>query len=87
MIERLEPDPDILAVHRVFFCPVMAGLDPAIHVFLILEVADAGHRRYAGHDDTIAYSTMLATTPAPTVWPPSRMAKRSFSPWRSARSA
>ena len=32
VIERLEPDPDILAVHFLISLSVMAGLVPAIHV-------------------------------------------------------
>src|SRR5262252_4493435 len=58
VIERLEPDPDILAVH--VSAPSRRGAD--------------GPRPVQP-----CYSMMLATTPAPTVRPPSRMAKRSFS--------
>src|SRR5215813_5817130 len=58
VIERLEPDPNILAVH--VSAPSRRGAD--------------GPRPVQP-----CYSMMLATTPAPTVRPPSRMAKRSFS--------
>src|SRR4029079_17189140 len=58
VIKRLEPDPDILAVH---VCSQRYGA------------------RLPAPQNLDAYSMMLATTPAPTVRPPSRMAKRSFS--------
>src|SRR3954464_11441052 len=59
VIERLEPDPDILAVHE-----------------LLLRQGGRGSRAPKPRSH---YSMMLARTPAPTVRPPSRMAKRSFS--------
>src|SRR5262245_2803637 len=57
VIERLEPDPDILAVHG-----------------LLLHGKGAQERPLV-----LPYSVIDTTTPAPTVLPPSRMAKRCFS--------
>src|ERR1700722_2068712 len=57
VIERLQADADVLAVH---------GLSPK-------------QRGAACRAPMRPYSMMLATTPAPTVRPPSRIAKRSFS--------
>jgi len=49
-------------------------------VHLFTSRGDEGEANSAPyHLETINYSTMEATTPAPTVRPPSRMAKRSFS--------
>src|SRR5450830_825657 len=80
VIERLEPDPDILAVHcRCLFL----GSSPAQAVSREGRIASSErrsiHSLFALLYSLFAYSIMLATTPAPTVRPPSRMAKRSFS--------
>src|SRR5262245_32181129 len=76
VIERLEPDSNVLAVH-VFS-------DSA-------EPPTSRHRRRRDRAARVcaacrvarvclpSYSVMLTTTPAPTVLPPSRMAKRCFS--------
>src|SRR5882672_2277549 len=57
VIERLEPDPDVLAVHG-----------------LLLHSKEAQNAPPCS-----SYSVIETTTPAPTVLPPSRMAKRCFS--------
>src|SRR5215470_4201488 len=78
VIERLEPDPYILAVHFRFFrpsCPPVGRATTECLTYLKMRMAGD----WPGHHASIRYSMMLATTPAPTVRPPSRMAKRSFS--------
>src|SRR6266852_718565 len=64
VIERLEPDSDVLAVHLFASSAshetVMAGVCPAMMI-------------------ENPHSMMLVTTPEPTVRPPSRMSNRSFS--------
>src|SRR5262249_37101661 len=57
VIERLEPDPDILAVHGLMLHGKGAHCAPL----------------------SSPHSVIDTTTPAPTVLPPSRMAKRCFS--------
>src|SRR5215471_10981110 len=56
VIERLEPNPDVLAVHGLLL-----------------------HGKGAPSAPALPYSVIETTTPAPTVLPPSRMAKRCFS--------
>src|ERR1700688_1143348 len=78
VIECLEPDSDILAVHLFFSrwsCPALCWASTTSMTFDL----DMDGRDEPGHDTFFSYSMMLATTPAPTVRPPSRMAKRSFS--------
>src|SRR5689334_850421 len=62
VVERLQPDADVLAVHGCSLgsLPKQKG-------------------RGEPRPSYARYSMMLATTPAPTVRPPSRIAKRSFS--------
>src|SRR5262249_15317585 len=68
MVERLETDANILAVHcRAFFSEWRVASSEWISLF-------ATH-----HSLFASYSMIEATTPAPTVRPPSRIAKRSFS--------
>src|SRR6185312_6537486 len=84
VIERLQPDPDILAVHLSFLSRLSSSAKaddpvigrPSVHP---QNRGILGPPLSAGGDSTLAYSMMLATTPAPTVRPPSRIAKRSFS--------
>src|SRR5689334_18033449 len=57
VIKRLEPDPDVLAVHGLLLHSKGAQRAPPCS----------------------SYSVIETTTPAPTVLPPSRMAKRCFS--------
>src|SRR5215468_4938388 len=57
VIERLEPDPDVLTVHELLLHGKGARSAPLFPL----------------------YSVIDTTTPAPTVLPPSRMAKRCFS--------
>jgi hypothetical protein len=68
VIERLEPDANVLAVAWGF---------PRQKSEKVVGIS--GGRRSLRLDPLIPYSMILATTPAPTVRPPSRMAKRSFS--------
>ena len=63
MVERLESDADVLAVHVL--------RDP-------LNEKERSTLPSAPRP-ALCYSTIFVTTPAPTVRPPSRMAKRTFS--------
>src|SRR6185312_1900298 len=75
MIERLQADSNILAVHVSSLCPVMAS--PAIHVPFFASSRGCPALRRSMTRNKPRYSITLATTPAPTVRPPSRIAKRS----------
>ncbi len=79
VIKRLQADADILAVHSTCPCSVLPGrrsFRPSIPAG-----AGPSTRSLTGPAAlvSIAYSMIEATMPAPTVRPPSRMAKRSFS--------
>src|SRR5262245_60933954 len=81
MVERLEPDADVLAVHGHSDDgrqrtderkpPSVSSVAYPIRPLALSSVVAGACAP--------GYSMMLATTPAPTVRPPSRMAKRSFS--------
>src|SRR5690606_3199727 len=58
---------------------LIAGPDPAIHLTFRTPQRPLDARVEPGHEGFFDYSIIFATTPAPTVRPPSRMAKRSFS--------
>src|SRR6185437_161183 len=63
VIIGLEPDADILVVHRLVRVPRKRHRRPTLP--------------WGAGAALIRYAVMLATTPAPTVRPPSRIAKRS----------
>jgi hypothetical protein len=63
MIERLKSDANVLTVHHIVTQKLLdqkLGADPRGRRQILISL----------------YSMMLATTPAPTVRPPSRIAKR-----------
>src|SRR6185437_15187950 len=74
VVERLEPDPDILAVHFGSLVPC-----PSRTRGINTNACGAVGPRIERGPHFQPYSMIEATTPAPTVRPPSRMAKRSFS--------
>ena len=59
-------------------CPGLTGAPDAVHVALDCRIRP-GKNEKRGVRLSAAHSMILETTPAPTVRPPSRMAKRSFS--------
>src|SRR5262249_8713459 len=70
VIERLKPDPNVLTVHAFSDSATLRSLGRARHVTyrprFVLRLL-------------LRYSVIDTTTPAPTVLPPSRIAKRCFS--------
>ena len=85
MIERLEANADILAVHKFIPCrPAPEGPVGRLNPVSCRPRVVCANSRKPGSFDRNAlirarYSVIEATTPAPTVRPPSRIAKRSFS--------
>src|SRR5262245_22476639 len=81
VIERLEPDADVLAVHGCSNERIVSGeqqLETSERLSKRQSLLSLFLVRYS-LPRCLRQSVMLTTTPAPTVLPPSRIAKRCFS--------
>src|SRR6516162_372766 len=75
VIERLEPDPNILAVHGCSDSGKLRTSEGRRRTRIPLPISHPPFRRRS----SVVYSVIDTTTPAPTVLPPSRIANRCFS--------